>query len=354
MNIAGREIGTESPVYIIAEAGVNHNGRLDLAIKLIDIAKEAGADAVKFQSYRTEEIIVSNVQKAPYQKETTPEGESQLKMLKGLEIDEEFHRRLIDHCNLKGITFLSTPYDVKSLEMLVALGAPAIKVASTDTTNLLFLEKVAATGLPIILATGMSSMEEVDAAYKTLKKNGCRELAILKCTSDYPADPREVNLNGIAVLADKFDSIIGFSDHTEGVGASPYAVALGAKIIEKHFTVDKTLEGPDHRASLSSEELRALVKEVRRVEGMLGTGVIEPSVSEGETKRSLQKCFVVMSDVKAGDEITRDNIVAKRTGGVGVAASRLYDLLGKTFTKDMSAEEVIYPDSIKGGKGEKK
>lgn len=351
MKIAGRDIGEGSPVYIIAEAGVNHNGSLELALKLVDLAVDAGADSVKFQSYRTEEIIVAEVEKAPYQKETTGEAESQFEMLKRLEIDGDFHKSLIDHCETRGITFLSTPYDVKSLDLIVSLKAPAIKVASTDTTNLLFLEKVAATGLPIILATGMCSMDEVEAAVATLRDNGCKELAVLKCTSNYPADPDEVNLRGIAVLAEKFDVIVGFSDHTEGLGASPYAVALGAKIIEKHFTIDKSMEGPDHRASLSPEELTALVREVRRVEGMIGTGVIEPSASEAATKSSLQKYFVARRSVKTGDELTRENIVAKRTGGEGVAASLLYDLLGRVFTKDLRADEVIYPDCFKEGGG---
>ena len=350
MRIDCRDIGPGSPIYIIAEAGVNHNGSIESAFELIDIASKAKADAVKFQSYRTEEIIVSNVEKAPYQKETTPEGETQFEMLKALEIDEAFHRRLIKHCEDKGITFLSTPYDVKSLEMLVRLGAPAIKVASTDTTNLLFLEKVAATGLPVILATGMCTLTEVEAAVAVLRSNGCSELAILKCTSNYPAPIEELNLKGMDTLRDKFDTITGFSDHTEGVGASPYGAALGASIIEKHFTIDKDIAGPDHRASLSPEELRALILEIRKVESMLGSGVIEPSESERATKRALQKCFVASTLIKEGEKLTRENIVAKRTGGEGIPASSLYDILGKSSIKELSPDEIIQTENLREDK----
>lgn len=350
MNIAGRDIGPRSPIYIIAEAGVNHNGSIDRAFKLIDIASNAGADAVKFQSFSTEEIIISGVKKAPYQKLTTKAGDCQVEMLKELEIDEPFHIRLIEYCKEKGITFLSTPYDVKSLDMLVALGVPAIKVASTDTTNLLFLEKVAQTGLPVILATGMCTMDEVDRAVATLRDNGCVELAILKCTSNYPAAIEELNLKGMATLGDRFDTVVGFSDHSEGIGASPYAVACGAKIIEKHFTIDKEMDGPDHRASLSPEELKELINEVREVELMLGSGVIEPSESEAATKRALQKCFVARTLIKEGEKFTRENIIAKRTGGEGISAVSLYEVLGKSSTREITPDEVIRPEDLLGDK----
>lgn len=346
MRIGRREIGPKNPVYIIAEVGVNHNGSLENGLRLVDIAAEAGADAVKIQTYSTPELIIDDVAKAPYQMETTTKTESQRQMLEKLEIDEAFHREIMAYCESREITFLSTPYGEDSLDLLIKLGVSAIKIASTDTTNLLFLEKVANTGLPVILATGMCSMDEVDRACQTLRDNGCKELAILKCTSNYPTSIEEVNLRGIATLAEKFNATVGFSDHTEGVGASPYAVACGAKIIEKHFTLDKAMEGPDHRASLSPDELKALISEIRKVEKMLGSRKIEPTKSERETKRSLQKCFVARRDIKKGEKLSRENIVAKRTGGEGISAIAFYDVLGKTCIKNLGTDDIILAEYL--------
>ncbi len=349
VEVEGVKIGYGYPVFMIAEAGVNHNGDLGLAKELIVKAKEAGAQCVKFQTFNTPDIIINNVAKAPYQKETTPAGESQREMLERLQIDETFHGKIIAHCKKNGISFLSTPYDERSLELLVKLNVPAIKVASTDATNLLFLEKVAKIGVPVIMATGMCLMDEVEAAYNTLRDNGCKDLAILKCTSNYPTSIEEVNLRGIATLAEKFDAIVGFSDHTEGVGAAPYAVACGAKIIEKHFTLDKAMEGPDHRASLSPNELKALISEIRKVEKMLGTHKIEPTKSEHETKRSLQKCFVARRDIKKGEKLSRENIIAKRTGGEGISAIAFYDVLGKICTENLGSDEIILAEYLVNG-----
>lgn len=341
INIGGRVIGEGRPCFIIAEAGVNHNGSPDLARRLVDAAVRAGADAVKFQTFKTEDLILKDIEKASYQKRTTNAGESQAQMLKKLEIGKDFHAALIKYCAEKNITFLSTCYEEKSLNLLIELGVPAIKIASTDMTNLLFLEKVAKKGRPVILSTGMSSLPEIKDAYRCLKENGCNDIALLKCTSNYPTDPGEVNLRGMETIKNSFDAVIGFSDHTEGLGASPYAVALGAKIIEKHFTLDKDLDGPDHKASLSPDELVLWVKEIRKVEQMLGSKDIMPTESEKETKIALQKCLVSKANLKKGDKITRENIVAKRTGGRGICAGESYRILGLKLTRDMPEDQPI-------------
>jgi N-acetylneuraminate synthase len=340
--IGNHTIGNGYPCFIIAEAGVNHNGNLGLAKKMIDVATQAGADAVKFQTFRTEDLILNGIEKASYQKRTTSARESQTAMLKKLEIDQDFHLALIKHCARRGIIFLSTCYEENSLKVLMELGVPAIKIASTDTTNLLFLEKVAKTEKPVILSTGMCSLLEVKRAYQCLRKNGCKQIALLKCTSNYPAAPVEVNLNAMSTLKENFDAIIGFSDHTEGLGASPYAVAMGAKIVEKHFTLDKNFEGPDHKASLSPNELVSWVKEIRKVEQMLGHKEIRPTESEKETKKVMQKCLVSKVDLKKGDVITRENIVAKRTGGKGIAASESFHALRSRLTRNVPFNQPIY------------
>ena len=345
MRIGSKTIGEGSPCFIIAEAGVNHNRRLDFAKKLIDAAAKAGADAVKFQTYRTRDLILSDIGKASYQKKTTPAGESQTEMLKKLEIGRDFHRALIQHCAAKKIIFMSTCYEQKSLDLLVGLGVVAIKIASTDTTNYLFLEQVAKTGKPVIVSTGMSCASEIEQACQCLRKNGCRELALLKCTSNYPTGLDEVNLRAMATLGTTFDALVGFSDHTPGIGASPYAVALGARIVEKHFTLDKNLSGPDHQASLSPQELLQWVREIRKVEAMLGSSALGPTAGEQETKKVLQKHLVSKTRLKKGDRITRDHVVAKRTGGQGVPASAAYELIGLTLVRDLPADwPVCWPD----------
>ncbi|MBO1224059.1 MAG: N-acetylneuraminate synthase [Candidatus Scalindua sediminis] len=341
IKIGNNVIGNCSPCFIIAEAGVNHNGDMEVAHKLIDAAAEANADAVKFQTFKTENLILDDIEKASYQKETTNAGESQTEMLKRLEIDKAFHVELFKYCEEKNILFLSTCYDEDSLNLLVELGVPAIKIASTDTTNLLFLEKVAKTKKPVILSTGMCSLSEIEQAYQCLKENGCKELALLKCTSNYPTDPKDVNLNAMVTMNNSFEAVIGFSDHTEGVGASPYAVAMGASIIEKHFTLDKRLEGPDHQASLSPDELLLWVKEIRKVEQMLGSSEILSTESEKEAKKALQKHLVSKIDLKKGDTVTRKSIAAKRTGGKGISALEFYNVLGATLTCDLSQDRPI-------------
>ena len=341
IRIGSSVIGDSDRCFIIAEAGVNHNGSLNFAKKLIDAAADAGACAVKFQTYKTDSLIIDDIEKATYQKVTTKLTESQTEMLKRLEIDRDFHKELIEHCNKKNIMFLSTCYDQESLELLAGFDVPAIKIASTDTTNLLFLEQIAKKAMPVILSTGMCSESEIEQAYNCLKENGCADLIMLKCTSSYPTKSSDVNLKAMLTLNKKFDAIIGFSDHTEGVGASPYAVALGAKVVEKHFTLDKNLPGPDHQASLSPDELALWVQEIRKVEQMLGRDEILPTEGEKETKRSLQKCLVSRTNLGVGDRITRDKLAAKRTGGAGISALELYKVLGKKVQNSIEVNRPI-------------
>lgn len=340
--IGNKTIGPNSPCFIIAEAGINHNGNIEIAKKLIDTAVKAEVDAVKFQTFKTENVILTDIEKAPYQKETTDCDENQTEMIKKLEIDKNFHEVLIDYCKKKNIIFLSTPYDKDSLQLLVELKVSAIKIASTDTTNFLFLEEVAKCKKPIILSTGMSTLAEIEQAYKCLRENGCEKIALLKCTSNYPTTNNEVNLRAMTTLENIFDAIIGFSDHTEGIGASPYAIAMGAKIVEKHFTVDKNMEGPDHQASLSPEELINWVKDIRTVEEILGNREIGPTKSERENRKSLQKCIVTNIRIKEGDIINRENITSKRTGGIGIPASDLYKILGLKVRKYCEKNQPIY------------
>lgn len=341
MVIGERKIGEGHPCFIIAEAGVNHNGRMDLAKQLIDAAVKAGVDAVKFQTFRTEDVIIDGIEKAAYQKQTTGAAESQTAMLKKLEINKDFHLELIKYCRAKNLLFLSTCSEEHSLNLLMELGMPVLKLASMDTANPLFLEQVAKKGKAVILSTGMSSLEEVEGAYRCLKDNGCPEIAILKCTSNYPTALDEVNLRAMQTLRQKFGGIVGFSDHTPGLGASPYAVAMGAKIIEKHFTVDKNLDGPDHKASLSPEELAAFVREIRNVERMLGSEKVAPTAGEQGTRISLRRSLVSKAGLKKGDTLTRDNIAAKRTGGKGIPSQELYKALGLKLACDVPKDGPI-------------
>jgi N,N'-diacetyllegionaminate synthase len=334
--LGNKEIGEGKPCYIIAEAGVNHNGRLDYAKELIQIARDSGADAVKFQTFKVENLILNGVKKAIYQKKNTKSNLTQTEMLYQLQISKDFHLELINHCKSKNIQFLSTPYDDESLDLLISMNVGAVKIASTDTTNLLFLEKIASTKLPVILSTGMSDLSEISTAYACLRRNGCKHLAILKCTSEYPTKPNDVNLKSMITLSSIFDAIIGFSDHTEGVGASPYAVALGAKIIEKHFTIDKKFPGPDHKASLSPKELHLLVREIRRVEMMLGTKELYPTESERKNKTLLQKNLVAKVLIRKGQILDRENITAKRSGGIGINAIDAFKTLGMKSRMDIN------------------
>lgn len=343
LKIRDKEISSDSPTFLIAEAGVNHGGDIEVAKKLIDLAVEAKVDAVKFQTFKTENLILTDIQKAPYQKETTGSLESQSDMLKKLEVTKEQNMELNNYCDDKNIIFLTTPFDEESLDETDQLDLPAYKVSSTDTTNLPFLKKIAKKGKPIILSTGMSYLSEIKLALKTIH-NYNKDLILLQCTSNYPIQDDEANLSVINTYKENFDVLVGYSDHSLGIGAAPYVIPMGAKVIEKHFTLDKSSEGPDHAASLSPNELKDFVKTIRRVESYMGNKVKEPSLSEKITRKSLQKCIVANQKIVKGERLSEQNIIAKRTGGVGISPIDYKNVIGKKSNKDYTIDEVITID----------
>jgi N-acetylneuraminate synthase len=333
-------ISDSSQVFIIAEAGVNHNGDMDIAKKLINVAVDAGANAVKFQAFKAENLILEDTDKAPYQRRTTAGDETQFEMLKNLEITKEQNLELLNYCRKKDIIFLTTPFDEFSLDELDDLKLPAYKVSSTDLTNLCFLKKIAQKGKPIILSTGMSYLSEIEIALLEIYHIN-KDVILLQCTANYPIEDNEANLNVIVSYKDKFNILVGYSDHSKGIGASPYAVPMGAKVIEKHFTYDKALKGPDHKSSLYPKELSLFVKQIRKVEEYLGSYIKIPSLSETETRDSLQKCFVAAESIKKGEKLTEDNLVAKRTGGIGISPIYYKNLFGKIASKNYRKDEII-------------
>jgi len=333
-------ISMTSPTFVIAEAGVNHMGDMDAAKDLIDVALEAGADAVKFQTFKTENLILNNIPKAPYQTKTTNASETQYDMLKKLEVSGEQNYELKQYCLKQGIMFLTTPFDEESLLELDQLELPAYKVASTDTTNLPFLKKIAKKGKPIILSTGMSYLSEVSLALETIHQYN-KDVILLQCTANYPIEDNEANLAVINTFRDNFDILLGYSDHSEGVGAAPFAVSMGAKVVEKHFTMNKNDIGPDHAASLSPSQLIDFIRTVRRVDTYMGSGIKEPSFSEQKTRKSLQKCIVASQDIKKGTQFSDDNLTAKRTGGVGISPIEVDKLIGVNSPKNYEKNEVI-------------
>ncbi len=341
--IGTKQISNESSTFIIAEAGVNHNGDMHLAKEMIDIAVESGVDAVKFQIFKANNLILRNVEKASYQMRTTDRKESQYDMLKRLEVTKEQIKELMKYCEKKKIIFLSTPFEKASLDELDELGVSAFKVAATDLTNIQFLKQVVEKGKPVILSAGMCYMTEVQKVLETIYPIN-RNVILLHCTANYPIKDKEANINVIQTFKDVFDILVGYSDHSEGVGASPYAVALGAKVIEKHFTLDKNMIGPDHKASIMPDELKQLVSDIRRVEKYLGDGIKMPTYSEQGTRKSLQKCFVASRHINAGEKFSDENIVAKRTNGIGISALYFDDITNMTAKREFEADDIIQLD----------
>lgn len=333
-------IGAGHPCFIIAEAGVNHNGDIGLAKEMIQIASSTGVDAIKFQSFITKELILSNVGLAEYQKANLNQDGSQAAMLKKLEVPAEKMLELKQFTEEKGMVFLTTPFDEISLDALDACDLDAYKVASTDTTNLHFLREIARKGKPMILSTGMTYMSEIEFVLDNLLPI-CKDIILLHCTSNYPTPSKEVNLNILRSFQEKFDMLIGFSDHTEGVGASPYSIGLGAKVIEKHFTLDKTLPGPDHKASLEPIELRRLVETVRNAEAYMGHGIKYPTLSEVGTRASLQKSIIAKRPIKKGETFDEPNLITKRTGGKGIPALYIDEILGRVANRDYATDDII-------------
>lgn len=340
ISIEGKHISETDRTFIIAEAGVNHNGDINMAKELIDVAYDAGADAVKFQTFQTDSLIKKGVDKAEYQKRTTQFNETQYDMLKRLELTVDQFNTLYEYSKKKGIIFLTTPFESNSLKELSVLDLPAFKIAATDITNISYLREVAKKNRPIILSAGMCYLDEVMVALRAIYTIN-KDVILLQCTANYPTELKDVNLEVLTTFKNTFDILVGFSDHTQGVGASPYAVAKGAKLIEKHFTLDKNLPGPDHQASLSPLELKSMINEIRNVELMLGTGVKKPVLSELNTRRSLQKCLVASTVIKKGQVITNNNITAKRTDGLGVSALYYDDVIGSNAKQDYKPDDII-------------
>ena len=346
LDIAGRKVGSGQPCFIIAEAGVNHNGDLSLAKQLVDVAVEAGVDAVKFQTFKAECISTSSAPKADYQRQTTDATKSQYEMLRSLVLSAEAHHDLKAYCQKKGILFLSTPFEEESADFLDALGVPAFKIPSGEINNLPFLEHVARKGKPMIISTGMSTLEEVEAAANAVRKTGNQDLVLLHCVSAYPADPKDANIRAMQTMAATFNLPVGYSDHTLGIEVALAAVALGACVIEKHFTLDRDLPGPDHRASLEPDELAELVRGVRIVEASLGHGRKEPAPSEANTAAVARKSIIAAKDIPAGTRLTGDVMAIKRPG-TGLAPTMLSHLVGRITTRNIRAGTMLSLDMIR-------
>jgi len=328
-------------VYIIAEAGVNHNGQLDLAYKLCDAAKVAGVDAVKFQTWKTENIVSKETDMATYQKENTGNvQESQFDMLKKLELSYSDFKRIQSYCKKIGIQFLSTPDEEESLDFLASLELPVIKVGSGEVTNIPYLRKIGAKRQHVILSTGMSYLSDVDIAYRTLINSGATQVDLLHCTTNYPCPKEEVNLRAMQTLQDAYKCRVGYSDHTEGIEIPIAAVAMGAEIIEKHFTLDKNMNGPDHKASLDPKELKEMVTSIRNIEKALGNGVKQPNASELEISKVVLKSIVAKQAISRGELFTERNMTIKRTSQ-GISAKHWDLICGIEATKDFEKDEII-------------
>jgi N,N'-diacetyllegionaminate synthase len=332
-----------SQVTIIAEAGVNHNGSLELAKRLIQAAAEAGADAVKFQTFRTEAIVTRSAAKADYQVQTTGVAESQYEMLKRLELDEAAHVELVKACQACGIAFLSTAFDFPSLDLLVRLGVDVWKIPSGEITNLPYLRRIGALRQKVILSTGMSTLPEIRDAREVLVQSGTSpdQVTLLHCTTEYPAPLEDVNLLALRTLSERFpESPVGYSDHTQGIEVSLAAAALGATVIEKHFTLDKTLPGPDHRASLEPEELKAMVRGIRNISLALGSAVKQPSAGELKNREVARKSLVARCGIRQGEVFTAENLDVKRPG-TGVCPMRWDEIIGTKAARDYRPDELI-------------
>ncbi len=354
------------PTYIIAEAGVNHNGSVESALKLIDVAAESGADAVKFQTFKAAKLASKVARKADYQERNAAGGESQLEMLQKLELREEDHRTLVEYCSRRGIQFLSTPFDSESLQLLVSrFDLPCIKISSGDITNAPFLLDIARTSKPVILSTGMSTLGEIEMALSILaygyavgtepsglqvveeayfssegKRVLLEKVTLLHCTTEYPAPLEDVNLHTMETLRRSFGLPVGYSDHTMGIAIPVAAVALGATVIEKHFTLDRSLPGPDHKASLEPDELKQMVKSIREVEIARGDGLKKPSPVELKNRLVGRKSLVAAGCIRRGEAFTPDNLTVKRPGN-GISPMRYWDWLGKLADRDYSPDDMV-------------
>lgn len=327
---------------IIAEAGVNHNGDLDLAKRLIDVAAEAGADIVKFQTFNADCLVTRTAEKADYQIRAESNKESQHEMLRRLQLTPEMHKELIAHCAARKIDFFSTGFDIESINLLVGLGQNRLKVPSGEITNLPYLRHIGQFGKAVILSTGMATLDEIGAAIKVLEQAGTprTSITVLHCTTEYPAPMPEVNLRAMQSIRAALGVAVGYSDHTLGVEVAVAAVALGAMIIEKHFTLDRNLSGPDHKASLEPEELKSMVSSIRNIEVALGDGIKRPSLSEAKNMPIARKSLVAACAIHAGEVFSETNLTVKRPG-TGLSPMCWDDVLGRKASRDFALDELI-------------
>jgi N,N'-diacetyllegionaminate synthase len=327
---------------IIAEAGVNHNGDINLAKQLVDVAADSGADYVKFQTFNAERIVTKTADKAEYQKQSSDSSESQFEMLKRLELSVEMHLELIEHCEHRSIKFLSTGFDIQSVDLLVGLGLSLIKIPSGEITNLPFLRYIGSLGLPVILSSGMSTMKEIADALLILEQTGLprAKITVLHCTTEYPTPMDEVNLRAMNSIRNTLGVAVGYSDHTLGIEVSIAAVALGASVIEKHFTIDRSLTGPDHKASLEPNELLAMVKAIRNIEVALGSDVKEPTSSEIKNIRIARRSILAGRKIEIGEILSASNLVIKRPGD-GVSPMHWDHLIGQIASRKYLPDEKI-------------
>lgn len=329
-------------VFIIAEAGVNHNGNTEIAKSLIDVAVEAEVDAIKFQTFKAEQLVSKIAPKGKYQKNEVNE-QSQLELIKPLELEEKAHYELIDYCNARNIQFLSTAFDHESINFLERLNLPLYKIPSGEITNLPYLKHIGGLGKPIILSTGMANLGEIEQALHTLTEAGSRleMITVLHCNTEYPTPMEDVNLKAMQSIENAFPGIkIGYSDHTLGIEVAIAAVSMGAVVIEKHFTIDKHMEGPDHKASLEPEELKALVLAIRNIEVALGDGKKGPSSSEIKNIAVARKSIIALTEIQCGETFTEKNLTVKRPGN-GISPMRWSEILGKKATREFQADELI-------------
>ncbi len=327
-------------VYIIAEAGVNHNGNIDIAYKMIDEAKYSGADCIKFQTFIADKIVSRNADKADYQKKITGVNETQLEMLRKLELAYDEFTALNDYCMMKKIEFLSTAFDLQSIDFLNSLNMKTWKIPSGEITNLPYLIKIAKLKKPIIMSTGMCTVEDIRSAVSVLMNNGSGEITLLHCTTEYPAPYNEVNLRALDTLRNEFKMPIGYSDHTNGIEISIAAVAMGATVIEKHFTLDKSMEGPDHKASINPSELKAMVNAIRNVEEAIGNAEKKPTESEKKNIIIARKSITAKRAIQKGEKLSEENLTVKRPGN-GITPMKWFDVIDKVAPRNFEEDELI-------------
>lgn len=333
---------TTQHTLVIAEAGVNHNGDLQLAKKLVDVAIEAGVDVVKFQTFQARQLVTKHAQQAAYQQKALRTSESQLAMLQRLELQPAQHNELIDYCHQRGIEFLSTAFDAPSIELLISLRLKRWKVPSGEITNLPYLRHIGSQGQPVILSTGMANLGEIEAALAVLVQAGTprSQITVLHCTTEYPAPTQEVNLRAMQTIAHSFGVAVGYSDHTDGIAVPIAAVAMGATVIEKHLTLDRNLPGPDHKASLEPDRFAEMVQGIRTIEQALGDGIKQPMPSEQANLSLVRKSLVAARPIRAGELFTEDNLTVKRPGS-GISPMQWDAWIGRSATRDFVADEMI-------------